>query len=644
VSISSVSIGSQSIRVSAQGTTTRFLCRELGRSSGRLHPVTEQSVERLRAAQVQVLYDQAPVALSATFAAAVILLAVFWSVTPHPRLFGWFGVYVLTTLGRFILLAAYRRAAPAKRYGPEWLKGAMLGIVASGFVWGAAIPLLPPTGSLIYGGLTALWVCGLAAGSTVALSAVRGAFFAFLLPAALPGAAYFLIQGTQESTMIGGGLVMFAAFLSLNALRMHRSLVESLSLQFENSDLLDGLAAEKQRIEALNAELERRVDERTTELRAANKAKSRFLAAAGHDLRQPLQTISLLQAALAMTLRGPGPRKIIEDMGEGLKATVAILDDLAEISSLDQGRIEPKITEFPLVEVLDELRKELAPCAHEKGLQLRFVASRTVVRSDRGLLVRILRNLLSNAIKYTSAGKILLGARRRASGMRIEVWDTGVGIPEADLGRVFEEFYQAGNPARERKGQGLGLAIVDRAARLLRHPLSTQSIVGKGSVFRLDVPYGSKARVTHRRRNARKPDTTGCHGNLHVLIVDDDRDVLEATRLVLTLRGFRVDCGRTGAEAIEHCSRAGNWPDIVIADFRLPGHETGVASIRRIRSCAQRLIPGLILTGDASAECRQLVDECGCLLLQKPVEPQELIDSILELTGRRTASSAADPA
>lgn len=607
----------------------RLMGQTISDNQGRSPPPADGAESRLRAKQVEVLYDQAAVALSATFAAAVILVGVLWSVTPHLRLLGWLLAYLLTTLLRIALIFRYRQATADERNHPKWLYWSSAGIAASGLIWGATIPLLPPPGSVLYQGFTTLWVCGLAAGSVAALSAVQGAFLAFLLPATLPGAAFLLSQGTPADVTVGGGLLMFAAFLSLNAAQMRRTVMNNLRLQFENGDLVTALAAEKQRIEELNADLESRVAERTEDLHAATEAKARCLSVASHDLRQPLQMLSLLQTSLAITVRDPDSRKIVDDMGEGLRVTAGMLDTLADFSQLDRGGIEPQITDFPIAEVFDRLRTQLDPSAQGKGLQLRMVPTQAVVRSDRALLERMLANLASNAVNYTTAGKVLVGGRRRGASFRIEVWDTGIGIPVDETGRIFQEFYQVANTGREcGKGQGLGLAIVERTARLLGHPISVRSTPGKGSVFAVEVPLVGLA----ARRAAPAENADNATMNASVLLVDDDEDMLNATRLLLGLRGFRVATGHTGAEALEQCERDGQWPDLVIVDYCLPNAETGMGVVRQMRASAGRDIPALILTGDASAESERVVSAHGCRLLRKPVDAAELIGSILALT------------
>ena len=225
------------------------------------------------------------------------------------------------------------------------------------------------------------------------------------------------------------------------------------------------------------------------EAERANLGKSRFLAAASHDLRQPLQTLSLLQAMLADSISDPGASQLIERLDKTITAMSGLLDKLLDINQLEAGVVQPKPCEFAIGDVLQQMRTEFEIHAADAGLSLRVVPCHITVRTDPRLLEQILRNMLSNATKYTSQGKVLLGCRRRGERLSIEVWDTGTGIPQTELSAIFKEFHQLDNPAGKRaKGLGLGLAIVQRIADLLEVPISVRSRLGRGSVFAVEVP------------------------------------------------------------------------------------------------------------------------------------------------------------
>ena len=236
-----------------------------------------------------------------------------------------------------------------------------------------------------------------------------------------------------------------------------------------------------------------------SEAERANVGKSRFLAAASHDLRQPLQTISLLQGMLEKRVHDEATRRLVHRLDETVRTMSSLLDKLLDINQLEAGIVRPAIVDFPINRLLEEMRTEFTYHTETNGLGWRVVPSGLTVRSDPRLLEQIIRNLLSNAVKYTAGGRLLLGCRRRADMLRIEVWDTGAGIPELELQAIFEEFHQLDNPARERsKGLGLGLAIVQRLSDLLGHKIDVRSRLGTGSVFSIEVPLG-------RAETAREP-------------------------------------------------------------------------------------------------------------------------------------------
>lgn len=584
--------------------------------------------DRLRARQVEVLYDQLPVALAASVAAALILAGILWTATPAPALVTWLILLAVITLLRIMLVRGYRLSRSRREEAGYWLNWFVAGALASGLLWDATIIFLAPYGSTFHTWVAVLWVCGLTAGSIASLSPVRGVFFAFSIPALAPAAIYLLFTGDSAEATISGAMFLFLGFLSLNALRMQRTVRQSLQLQFENSDLITHLDNEKARIEKLNAQLERRVAERTAEISAANAAKSRFLAAASHDLRQPLQTISLQTAVLAKTVHEPVQVTTVHALRDSVDVMRGLLDALLDVSRLDSGAVKPALADFPIRDLLERLRDEYGNHARDKGLGLRVVTSSAVVRSDTVLLEQILRNLLSNAIRYTHRGRVLLGCRRRGANLRIEVRDTGIGIPPEQVDSIFEEFYQLDNPARDRsKGWGLGLAISERSARLLGHQLDVHSVPGKGSTFAVEVPLGTAAGQAER-----PPEETKAIGNRHrgasIMLVEDDPSVREATTYLLELYDFRVSAAASSKEASRLIRDLGSVPDLVIADYRLPVNRTGIEAVSELRRLVDAVIPGIILTGDNSPEIRLEADAQRLAVLLKPVDPESLIELI----------------
>jgi len=364
----------------------------------------------------------------------------------------------------------------------------------------------------------------------------------------------------------------------------------------------------------------------------ADSAKSRFLAAASHDLRQPLQTMSLLKAALDRSVQDQSSHKIVRSMGDALCTMEDLLNALLDINQLEGGTISPEFAVFPVSRLLKRLRSECRKCADEKGLESRFVPSRVQIRSDAALLERVLHNLVFNAIRYTESGKILVGCRRRGSKLRIEVWDTGMGIPEDELTSIFEEFYQVGNPARDRsKGLGLGLAIVNRIASLLGHHIDVRSTPGKGSMFAVEVPISSAAPdQPQAQESAHTADAIDTEG-VSILLVEDDSAVLESTQMLLELVGHRITSAATVHEALERVEANRHNLELIITDYTLGRNETGIQLVERIRESMGHSLPAVIITGDTTPELQRKAGQCECQLLHKPVKGEQLLNCVHKL-------------
>ena len=379
-----------------------------------------------------------------------------------------------------------------------------------------------------------------------------------------------------------------------------------------------------------------------SEAERANVGKSRFLAAASHDLRQPLQTISLLQGMLEKRVRDEGTLCLVRRLAETVSAMSSMLDKLLDINQLEAGIVRPAKVEFPINRLLEEVRTEFTYYTATAGLDWRVVPSSLVVRSDPRLLEQIMRNLLSNAVKYTTRGKLLLGCRRRGDKLRIEVWDTGPGIPHMELQAIFEEFHQLDNPARERsKGLGLGLAIVQRLADLLGHTIDVRSRLGVGSVFTIEVPLGRPEAVDLAvlDREEETSESTTSHGT--ILIVDDDPALLDMLQLLLDDEGHRTLVAADGHKALELAAQGSAIPDLIVADYNLPKGLNGLAMIVTLQQRVQRKIPAIILTGDISTESLREIASQGCVHLAKPVRAKELTHLVQRLLAK-PASAVPD--
>lgn len=405
-----------------------------------------------------------------------------------------------------------------------------------------------------------------------------------------------------------------------------------------------------QRIEQMNVVLDERVAQKSAELlrnmeslaqakaeaEAANAAKSRFLAAASHDLRQPLHALGLFAAELASREMAPASQALAGRIGQSVRALETMFGELLDMSQLDAGKVKVTLRHFPVQELFDRIETDFLPLAQEKGLRLRIRPTRQWCESDPIHLERIVRNLVSNAIRYTHHGGVLVACRLRGRRLWLEVRDTGVGLAEAERGKIFEEYYQLANPERDRaKGLGLGLSIVRRLADLLGERLVVKSVPGRGSLFAVRT---RQAPAAVREAPAESPQAD-LSGDRHlVALVEDDRLVRLAMEGLLAGKGFAVAAGSGLAEVREALHRLGRVPDIVIADCRLRGGETGVAVARRLRQDYGRDLPVLLLTGESAPDSMIDAEAEGFPVLRKPVRPEHLYAEIAKLL-----PPAADP-
>ena len=392
----------------------------------------------------------------------------------------------------------------------------------------------------------------------------------------------------------------------------------------------------EQALKETNIYLEQRVKERTQELQVineqmlkaksvaeqANQSKTRFLASASHDLLQPLNAARLFTSALAGKADDGEMKDLVDHIDSSLGAAEEIISTLLDISKLDAGALEPDIGVFPVNEIMRHLATDFSAIAKDQNLELHVVPSTAWIRSDSKLLRRVVQNFLSNAIRYTPEGKILLGCRRLKGYIRIEVWDTGPGIPEDQLAHIFEEFrrFQHG---RDKKGLGLGLAIVDRISGMLNHPVSVHSVQGRGSVFGITVPT---AAPEQNETTAAKPASGSRRvsnlGGLHFLCIDNDPAILQG--MVALLGNWKCDV--TAAESLEDAMEKleGNRPDIILADYQLDDNKNGLDAMDSIRGALNANIPGILITGYMAPEVREDAINRGYQILYKPVKPAAL--------------------
>jgi signal transduction histidine kinase len=409
--------------------------------------------------------------------------------------------------------------------------------------------------------------------------------------------------------------------------RLNDVLTHSLTIRYENLDLIGELK------DRTRAALEAR-----SAAEAADRAKSQLLAAASHDLRQPLHALGLYAAALAARARGSESQPLVENVQSGIAALEMQFGQLLDLSRLEAGALTPARCDVPLAPLFARVAEEFAPQAAARGLALRVARTGLAVNSDPALLERIVGNLVANAVRYTRRGGVVLGARRRGRQVAIVVADTGIGIAAADLARIFEEFYQVADaraPA-SRKGMGLGLAIVRRFADLLEHRVEVASRPGRGSSFTVLAPRAATLRAS--RAVAPVPCRMKLAGRARlagrlIAVLDDDPAAIDAMRALFST--WRADvAGATSADALlDDIGRHARYPDLIVADLRLQGAQTGVDAIARLHDEFGTPIPALIVTGDTGVAAAQTVRDAGLPLLAKPVDAAALEDAAVELIG-----------
>lgn len=400
------------------------------------------------------------------------------------------------------------------------------------------------------------------------------------------------------------------------------------------TDITERVQAERALARA-NETLERRVQERTEELtrvneeliRAkaaaddANLGKTRFLAAAGHDILQPLNAARLYASSLVERFEAGRDYELVRNVESSLESVEEIIGAVLDISRLDAGNMQPELTSFRLDEILNQLRLEFEPVAQEKKLQLKILPTSLAIRSDRRLLRRLLQNLVSNALKYTGSGRVLVGCRRRRNRVTVEVFDTGIGIPSSKRQAIFMEFHRLDDGARVARGLGLGLSIVDRISRVLEHPVHMSSRVGGGSRFAVEIPLA--AGLPDAKPVADAPPPHRSLDGMLVLAIDNEPNILSGMEALLAGWNCRIITALNPHQAATFIQDLGETPDILLVDYHLDDGY-GIDAVADLRWKFGSDIPAILITADRTPEVRKLASERGIHILNKPVKPAAL--------------------
>jgi signal transduction histidine kinase len=398
-------------------------------------------------------------------------------------------------------------------------------------------------------------------------------------------------------------------------------------ISIETGDELEALGDQFNRMAAQlqnsYASLERKVEERTHQLELANLAKTRFLAVASHDLRQPLHALGLFVAQLSTASSATERAWLVDRINTSTTAINELFKALLDISQLDAGALKPDTSEFPAARLLAQIESTFAATAREKALSFRVASTTAWLRSDFILLERIVLNLVSNAVRYTSHGGVVVGCRKRGGALRIEVWDTGPGIPLDQRQKIFDEFYRLDSGRDRQPGFGLGLAIVDRLSRLLDHPIELTSTLGRGSRFTVVARrVATPAKIV--QPSAPAPAALDVADGKLVVVIDDDELALTGMGGLLRSWGCRVVAGGSGEAALSGLAGQDRSPDLIVSDYHLADGKTGIEAIELLRGAFGTPISAFLLSGDISSESLSAVQSGGYHLLHKPVDPMAL--------------------
>ena len=578
-----------------------------------------------RADQVATLYRSWHRTTASMVLGAVILCGVLWEQEAAWAMAAWFTAILANQAWRGALARAYRRANPAIGDAPRWGAYWASGSTIAGALWGAAaVGMFPASPS--YQALFIVCQFSVILGGLNLTAVYKPSFYGFVLAALVPLIVRVAIESDRAHLFTALVLVVVLGFVLVFGRQVNDVLTHSLATRYENFDLINELKAQT------GAALTARAAAET-----ANRAKSQFLAAASHDLRQPLHALGLFAAALAAKARDPEVKPLVASIRASVEALEGLFAQLLDLSQLEAGALHPAPAAFPLEPMFARLAADFAPQAIANGLILRTMRTRLAVDTDPMLLERMLRNLVTNAARYTRTGGIVLGARRRGNTVRIDVVDSGVGIAEDDRARVFDEFVQLAATPRHHaggRGMGLGLAIVQRLATLLGHRVDVDSRLGRGSRFSITVP---RTIVRQHRRRPHDPHAAPSETASHelegrrIVVVDDDPAVVAAMQALFASWKATATGGADSASALAAlASRGCNGTigvDLIIADLRLADGASGIDAVARLRDALGLDTPALIVSGDTSSAAQAEVHAAGIHLLLKPVVPTALKDA-----------------
>ena len=581
-------------------------------------PASDALEREIDLACVRTLFRQIPNSFAAAMVVTVYMAATLHGKVPAAWLVGWLALQGLAQVHRGWVFFSYRNAVVDVGNARRWARRYATYMAFAGGVWAVAAALFLDDRQPLAIAFTLCGLYGITGGSVSGNAYYRPAVLWFIWPIFLTVLVRLAAQGRGDFLALGLASAAFAGILTLFCRVQSASIRDSLRVRFENRDLLVRLAAQTSAAESARAQAEQ-----------ANLAKSQFLAAASHDLRQPLHALGLFSASLHGLVLDERAQQAVASIQTNIDALEDMFNVILDVSRLDAGVVEAHLAPQPRQPLLDKVVRQLQPLAQAKGLALAAVPTAAWALTDLTLLQRVLGNLVSNALRYTERGGVLLAVRPERNdageaGWRIECRDSGVGIAEADHARVFDEFVQLHNPQRDRRqGLGLGLAIARRIGRLVGGELGLRSRVGRGSVFHLRLP-AVQARASEAVPAAAPVAPGGdlLQGRV-VMVIDDEASIRDGVCMLLEQWGCVVHAAADAAEALA-LSQGLPTLDLVLADLRLPGAHDGIGAVAALRASRAAPLQACLVTGESHAASLQAARDSGLTLLHKPVRAAQL--------------------
>jgi signal transduction histidine kinase/CheY-like chemotaxis protein len=578
--------------------------------------VAASEAQRLAAEQIDAVFGFVTLGVcAAAFTAVFLTLILFYLGVVEARTgLAWTSYIIACAASHIALRVAYRRSQPVGERWGFWAFWFTVISFAEGCGWGWAPVGLTTGGRFDTDLLVMVSTTTVSAAGVSAFGPYLPAFFALFVPAILP---YAVFNATSpDSARSASCLLLLVLIPAMSGLAIiaNRGFKQLVKLRIQTEQLATDLKGQKEIAERASA------------------AKTTFLAAASHDLRQPVHALGLFIGALRRVVMPLEGQRLIEQIEESTVAMDGLFSALLDISQLDAGTVEVQRRSFSMGTLLERICRDHQAEAAAKGLSLVWAPSTAVVDCDPVLLERILRNLVANAVRYTDHGRVLVGCRRKGTTISVQVLDTGPGIPPDQRDRIFQEYYQLGNPERDRtKGLGLGLAIVRRLVDLLGCEMTLRSRVGHGSCFEVAVPVAT-GRIPASRDALEATSGAFAHG--FIVVIDDELAIRNAMFALLTGWGHQTIIVGSGDEAILQLSSREQRPDLIICDYRLRDGENGIKVIERLRSEYNEAIPAMLITGDTAPDRLAEAKASSLLLLHKPVSNGKLRAAIVHLIAK----------